>query len=154
VRHSAVHGLVFVIVSLTLLVNLYFYGRYAGLTFRLLQIVFVYFLAIWFLMQLYIFPLLLEQEERSLRLAMRNAVILVLRHPDFSLVMGLMSLLWIGISAALTLPAIILLGSVLTLLGNRAVRALLSLYREDEADGLEDPGFQLDEDGGKRRHKT
>lgn len=143
-RKSIAMGFTFSIVLLILVANLYFYGRFDGVIYRILQILFLYLVAIWTLMQLYVFPLLIEQEEDSLRLALRNASVLVLRHPDFSIAIGIVALILIAISVALTIPAIILLGSVLALLGNRAVVNLLALYRDAEVTDPEDPGWQLD----------
>lgn len=133
-RQSSLLGLLSVLVILILSVNFTFYGRFSGMPFRLIQVMFVYLLGIWLLMQLYMFPLLLEQEMPSLRLAGRNALVLVMRHPVFSMIIGMTALVIIVLSAVLTLPVLILLTSTLALLGNRAVLALLSLYRGGETE--------------------
>jgi uncharacterized membrane protein YesL len=143
-RQSSLLGLANLVIIVLILVNLTFYGRFEGMLFRLVQIVFLYLLVIWLMMQLYIFPLLLEQEIPSLRLAGRNAVVLVARHPIFSLIISVAALAFTLLSIFLTIPVVILLASTLALLGNRAVRALLSLYREDK-EVEKDPGWRLDD---------
>ncbi len=127
-RQSSVLGALNLLVFLVVVANLRFYGRYTGIGFRLIQIGLMYVFAIWLLMQLYIFPLLLAQETPSLRTASRNALVLVLRHPIFTFVVGIVAVAVILLSAVLTLPVVVLTTSTLALLGNRAVRTLLNIH--------------------------
>lgn len=144
-RQSSLLGLVNGLVILIFVSNATFYGRYSGLAFRLIQLFFWYVLILWLLGQLYVFPLLLEQEEPSLRLAIRNALVLLFRHPLFSLVIGLAALLIAGLSVVLVLPLMLLTTSTLALLGSHAVLALLDRHREVDREQALDEGWNLDE---------
>jgi hypothetical protein len=75
----------------------------------------ILFFILWGLLQLYTFPLLLEQEEPRLRTALRNSLVLFIRRPlqmfgwsfaIFTFALGSSSLLppaWIVITASLCL---------------------------------------------------
>ena len=127
-RESSALGGLNLLLFLVVVANLRFYGRYSGIGFRLIQIGILYVLVLWVLMQLYIFPLLLEQEIPSLRLAIRNALLLILKHPVFSLIIGVAAMAVVFLSGFLMLPIVILMTATLALLGNRAVLTLLRLH--------------------------
>lgn len=129
-RQSLLLSLLNLLIAVVLFVNYVFYNRYSGVLFRFIQIVYIYLFGVWLLMQLYLFPLLLEQEEPSIRTAGRNAVVLILKHPLYSLVIGIMASSIVALSFILTLPVVVLLASALALLGNHAVRSLLALHAE------------------------
>jgi hypothetical protein len=94
----------------------------------------------WCLLQLYALPFLIEQEQASLRLALRNAALMTGRNPVFSF--GLMLLLGL----TLTIGTLFFLFSVaggaafLAIAGNRAVlnrmAAQQGLAEENEARGI------------------
>jgi uncharacterized membrane protein YesL len=66
-----------------LIANIWFYGQVSwGVWFRPL---FLLLTLLWTLLQIYLFPILLEQERPSLRLALRNSFILLLRRPFHTL---------------------------------------------------------------------
>jgi uncharacterized membrane protein YesL len=87
-------------------------------------------LVLWVFLQMYPMALLLEQEDRRLRVAWRNAVVLLAAHPGFSLVLGLLLLVLIAISVVI--PALLALISlaVVAVVCNKAVSHLLVPYRE------------------------
>lgn len=131
-RQSSILGGLNLIVFLLLLANYSFYSHYPGLVFRLIQILYVYLFFVWLVTQLYIFPILLEQKTPSLRTAIRNAFVLILKHPLYSVLIGVMALVLVAVCVVLTLPAFLLMASILALLGNRAVLTLLEFHRGDE----------------------
>ncbi len=109
-------------------VNLVFYGQLNNLWIRLLRILLLYILAFWLAMQIYTFPLLLEQEHKRLKLVLRNAALLVLADPVFTVILAVLLLAAIALSAALTLPLILVTSSFVSLVANRAVLTLLTKH--------------------------
>ncbi len=69
-----------------ILFNLFFYGQMASTLGLVLQILFVYFLVIWFALLVYIGPLMLLQNDKRIRLIARNAGLMALGRPIFTLV--------------------------------------------------------------------
>jgi hypothetical protein len=86
-------------------------------------------------MQMYLFPLAVITDGGPLRV-LRNAAIVVVRHPGLSLLTGLVSLIVIVISTFLVIPWVIITVGALTALGTRAVR---SAVRRDYGQPEEDP---------------
>ncbi|HOG46924.1 MAG TPA: DUF624 domain-containing protein [Anaerolineae bacterium] len=79
----------------------------------------------WCLIQLYVFPMLLEQEEPRLLLALRNAAFLAFASPITTLVLGALLAVSVVLSAALALPFAVALMAIVGLAANEAVLALL-----------------------------
>jgi hypothetical protein len=73
----------------------------------------------------YIFPLFWQQDEPNVRLVLRNALLLALQNPLYSLLMLLFQLVLLVVSAALTLPMILLAPALIGLSGNFALVGLL-----------------------------
>jgi uncharacterized membrane protein YesL len=65
--------------------NIRFYANYEGLGFVLLQYFFLFLTSLWSLLQIYVFPLLLEQDEPSLLQGLRNSGVIYLKFPGRSL---------------------------------------------------------------------
>lgn len=84
----------------------------------------------WLLVQIYWFPLILEMEDDRVLLGLRNALILVIVSPGFSLAIGLLMLLLLVAGTLLTVPAILLLASLLLLMANHATRSRLARMRK------------------------
>ena len=108
--------------------NLVFYGQLDSPWLRYLRILLLYLLAFWLAMQMYTFPLLLEQEDKRLKLVLRNAAFLVLADPVFTVILAVLLLVAVALSAALTLPLILMTSSFVSLVANRAVLALLTKH--------------------------
>jgi uncharacterized membrane protein YesL len=73
----------------------------------------------------YVFPLLWQQDDPHVRLALRNSLLLALQHPLYSFLMLIFQLLLLAISFALTLPLILLAPALLAFSGNFALTGLL-----------------------------
>jgi hypothetical protein len=84
----------------------------------------------WLLVQIYWFPILLEMEDDRILLGLRNALVLVIVSPGFSIAVGLLMLVLIVASALLTVPAILILASLLLLVANHATRSRLARMRK------------------------
>jgi uncharacterized membrane protein YesL len=93
----------------------------------------VVFLA-WLLAQLYCFPVLLEQEQPSVRRALRNAFVLLLRHPVYTLVMLLVVVAFTIARIALAYFWIFFTVALIFYLCNRSVWYLTQLEQGIEPD--------------------
>jgi len=119
-------ALINLFVLAVLLANVRSYGqllepRWAAIV----QGLFLGLTALWCLIQLYVFPMLLEQEEPKLLLALRNAALLTLATPFTSLALGVLLVIVALISAVLALPFAVALMAIVALAANQAVLMLL-----------------------------
>jgi uncharacterized membrane protein YesL len=102
-----------------LFVNVWFYGQVNwGMWVRPL---FLFLLLLWTLVQIYLFPVLLEQERPSLRLALRNSGIILLRRP-FHTLGWFIAFVVLALGSTYLLPPLwlVLTVSLLLYLSNRA----------------------------------
>jgi len=90
-------------------------GLWLGLTF------------VWLVVQMYCFPVLLEQVQPSVRNALRNAAVLSLRHPFFTLTYALIAGFFAFISIIVPYLWALITPAVLAFLYNRAVYYLVQL---------------------------
>ncbi len=112
--------------ALTLLgVNVWFYGQLEMWWTDLAQGLFIGIMVLWILLQVYTFPLLLEQEDHRMAIALRNSLVLFLKYPGFSLFLCLILLLVAALSTWLRLPWLVFAGSLSTYLANRGTIYLL-----------------------------
>ena len=73
----------------------------------------------------YLFPLFWQQDTPDIKLALRNATLLALRHPLYSFLMLLFQILLLALCTALTPPLILLGPALIALAGNFALAGLL-----------------------------
>jgi uncharacterized membrane protein YesL len=73
----------------------------------------------------FFFPLFWQQDEPDLKLVLRNAVLLALRHPLYTFLMLLFQLVLLAISIAITLPLVLLAPALIALSANFALVGLL-----------------------------
>jgi uncharacterized membrane protein YesL len=93
---------------------------------------FLMLLFLWAFVLLYAFPLVLEQEQPSLRLALRNALVMFATNQSFSITLFGLALLVALLSSLLVAPWGIITIVFLALLGNHAVLDRLEAYRAKE----------------------
>lgn len=112
-----------------LVVNALFYLRSEATPLRIFGIVWIYAIVAWLGMQIYQLPLLVEQDDKRIRLVLRNSLFLSMANvvPTLSLlvVCAVLALVSIG----LTLLIALLTGSVIALVAARAVNMMLEPYR-------------------------
>lgn len=109
-----------------LYVNWRFYGQMLAPQWAaIVQGLFLGLIVLWCLIQLYVYPMLLEQEEPRLLLALRNAAFMTLASPLTTLALGLLVALAAVASTLLALPLAVALIAVVALAANEAVLALL-----------------------------
>lgn len=114
-------GLLNLIVVIVLFSNLLFYTQVTGDWVIWVRAIFITLMTFWLSLQMYVLPLLLEQEKPQLRRAFANSLVILIRRPVYTLWQALV----IGIIAALSTfiiqPAwIVVSASLITYLANRS----------------------------------
>ena len=114
-------------------VNLYFYLTNSTQVLHYLAILWLYGLILWTMMLLYMNPLLVEQENKSLKLIVRNAFVLCLDNLLPSVVILVVLLALSILSIGITLLVALLTGSFVAVVETRAVVTYLEKYRTRDA---------------------
>jgi len=104
--------------------NIWFYANSQGYL-RIIGVAWMWMLLLALMIGQYIFPLFWQQDEPSIKLVLRNATILALRHPLYSLLMLLFQLVLLALCAVLTLPLVLLWPALMVLTSNFALAGLL-----------------------------
>lgn len=114
-------------------VNLYFYLTNDTQILHYLAILWLYGLILWAMMLLYMNPLLVEQENKSLKLIVRNAFVLCLDNLIPSVIILVVLLALSILSIGITLLVALLTGSFVAVVETRAVVTYLEKYRSRAA---------------------
>jgi len=101
--------------------NLAFYAADEGGGFTLLRGLWVVILAAWLVVQLYLWPLFFAMKQPALGGAMRNAAVMVLLNPGFTLGLWLVVALLVAVSSAFFVPWLLLTGGALACVATAAV---------------------------------
>lgn len=109
-RRSLAVYLTSVVATAILFVSIRFYVGSENTALQWLGFAALYALIVWLIMQLYLLPLLLEQERWSLLRLYRNALIVVAAKPVLSLFLLIVSLLLVavGLATVIGLPIVVL----------------------------------------------
>jgi len=108
--------------------NLNFYARLPSPWNGLIQGLLLLLTGLWFVVQLFTVPFLMEQEHKHLGIAMRNALYTVLAAPGFSIVLSIVALIIAALSVALVAPLLLGGPGFLALLACHAVNERLETY--------------------------
>lgn len=103
------------------LFNIQFYSHAGGAVGVLLGGAFVAAIILWLPIQFYLFPFVLEQEKDSLRLALRNSVVLLAFNLRYSFTLTLILAVATLLASIYALPLVWLMPALAALAGNRAV---------------------------------
>lgn len=95
-------GFVNLIVIAIIVINFVFYQTLDPPIDFLGRGIWMILLFFWFLVQMYCLPIMMEQQQSSIRLALRNSIVLVLRHPFYSIVFALVATAFIVASIMVT----------------------------------------------------
>lgn len=122
-----------VVVAVTLAANVWFYRMWwqRGTQIALLPVIlFLWIMVLWLGIQPYLFPLLLEQEDKRVLLIFKNAILLALVNPGFTVLV--MALLGATILLSLVFPPLLMLAtfSLMALVSNRAIVQLMIRLEE------------------------
>jgi uncharacterized membrane protein YesL len=129
-RRSWLLAIIVVVISALLVGNLLFYANFANHWVRLISVFWGYVLIFWLAMLIYLFPLLIEQSDKSLLLILRNAALLVLDNVVFTLTLGVLLLLFLLLNVALAVPLLLIVMSGLAIIQSKALLTVLEKYRE------------------------
>lgn len=115
--------------------NLWFYpANFEGFWVIIVGGLWLAALFFWIVMQIYYWPLLIQQEEPKMLLTWRNSAYLMLANPFYAFFMICFSIVLLAISVALTLPFVFVGMALLAVLGSNAVLTLLAKFEV-----IEDP---------------
>ncbi len=121
-------GILNVVILITFVVNLWFYVQINGWP-RLISIIWIYGLILWAAAQLYLFPLLFEQKEPRALMTVRNAAVLVLAQPLFTLGVSVLALILTIICLVLPVLLVLVWPGLMALIGTRALASVLEQAR-------------------------
>jgi uncharacterized membrane protein YesL len=125
-------GILNLIAVLIVWLNVWFYDNLAVSIAPLLRYVWIIAGVIWIIIQQYTFPLMLEQEKPRVLLATRNAIVLCLRHPIFTLTYALVAATFIVMTIAVPYFWMIFTVALVMYFYNRGVWYLAQLEKGDE----------------------
>jgi len=109
-----------------ILFNLQFYNQSSGTLSSLLSIIFLYLILVWFGLLIYIGPLMRIQTDKRIRTIARNAALMTLGRPFFTLVTLILMVVIFLVSVALPFLLLIATFSFLALWGFRATLTLIA----------------------------
>ncbi len=113
-----------IIVPLAIFFNIWFYFNSQGWL-RAFGVFWLWVFILILMIGQYTFPLLWQQDEPDIKLMLRNATLLALRHPLYTFLILLFQLILLGISTAITLPLVLLAPALIALSANFALVGLL-----------------------------
>ncbi|HRJ45266.1 MAG: hypothetical protein KJZ86_14505 [Caldilineaceae bacterium] len=108
-----------------IVMNIVFYGNSLTTWSRLITILWLWVIVLVMMGGQYLLPLFWQQDDPSLRLIFRNAFILALQHPLYTLLMLLFQLTLIGVSFATVLPIFLLMPASVAVAANVGLVKLL-----------------------------
>ena len=124
------------VVIFILSINLYFYAQFEAIWASSLLVLFIVLMAWWLMVQFYTIPFFMEQEEKSLKTAWRNAMFTTLAAPGYTLiVVGFAGLIAI-ISFFLVIPMLLGAFCLIACLGSRSVAERLVTFEVRQRDGF------------------
>jgi uncharacterized membrane protein YesL len=113
-----------------ILVNLVFYAQLGNIVGLALLCIFLYLLFVWFSLLIYAGPLLVLQTDKRVRVVARNAFVMALGRPLFTLITLVLMGAFVVLSVYLFIPLLIVTFSFLAMWG---FRATLRLVQDSEA---------------------
>lgn len=114
-------GTLNIFAAVVLVSNFIFYGQFGDSWAAWVRAVVIAVSLVWVVIQLYTFPLMIEQEKPLLRQALRNSFVILLKRPFYSFGIAIVVVVIAVFSTLVMLPLWALLsGSVCAYLANRA----------------------------------
>ncbi|MHB0859099.1 MAG: YesL family protein [Anaerolineae bacterium] len=114
-----------IVVIALFVVNIMFYSSFEGSWVVVVGGLWLALLVFWLSMQVYFWPLLIEQSETKMLQAWRNAAFLILANPFYAFFIVTFTVVLFAVSTVLTLPLIFVGMGLVAILGNNAVLTLL-----------------------------
>lgn len=123
------HTLLNLLAAVLIWANLQFYGAIDAQWAVIVRGLFVGIAVLWTLIQIYVFPMLLEQQEPKFFLALRNAAFMTFASPITTLILAVLMVVVAALSIGLALPFAVAMMAVLCLMANGAVLELLVHFK-------------------------
>ncbi|MBI2940208.1 MAG: hypothetical protein HYY04_07175 [Chloroflexi bacterium] len=114
---------------LLILGNIVFYVTRDVWLVQVIGFLFLYVLYLWTSMQLYVMPLLIEQEDKRIRLIYRNAALLAIDNVTASLILTILLLVIAALSVLIPLFVMLVTASLVALVQHRLTLTVLEKYR-------------------------
>jgi len=123
--------LINLVVLLLVMTNIQFYGIGLEGTWTFFATAIWLVLALyWLIVQIFWFPMILELESEKVLLGLRNALVMVIITPGFSITLTIITLILIVLCVLLTLPVVLIMASLLLLISNHATRSRLAFAQK------------------------
>jgi uncharacterized membrane protein YesL len=132
-------GLLNLAVAIVLVVSYAFYSQIGAAWSGALSGIVLGVSAVWLVVQFYALPFYMEQEQQSLKLALRNGLFTTLAAPGYTLVLALAAAVIVVASVALVGPLFLGGPCLLAILGHCAVHERLVAYGKREPDDAPEP---------------
>ena len=113
------------LMPLAVIFNIWFYIQSEATFMRVIGVAWVWIMLLVLMLSQYIFPLFWQQDEPSIKLVLRNAFLLALRYPLYTLLLLIFQILIIGVSVAITLPAVLLMPALVAIAANFGLAGVL-----------------------------
>jgi uncharacterized membrane protein YesL len=126
-KPAYIWGLINLVVWTLLWVNISFYSGLNSVWSVLARALMVSIAIIWGAVQLYVFPLLIRQEVPSLKLALRNGLVLMSLTPVLTIGVIILAVVLLVLSSAIALLLFVFYFAFLAVLTNRAVGEALKV---------------------------
>ncbi|HEX6507276.1 MAG TPA: hypothetical protein VF221_06560 [Chloroflexota bacterium] len=114
--------------------NLAFYATQHAPLFGVLRLIWLYLLYVWLGAHLYVYPLIVEQHVKRVLLIYRNAIVMSVTRPVFTLVAGLVWLVVVVVTCVTGLAAVFGLGLAAVIQQNAGARLLATFDKPATAD--------------------
>ncbi len=124
---SLLVALINLIVLILIAANIGFYGAILEGTWTNFAVsAWLVLAAYWLLVQVFWFPMILELESEKVFAALRHALGMVIITPGFSITLAVVLAVIVVLSMVLTVPALLIMGSLVLLIANHATRSRLA----------------------------
>ncbi len=120
------------IAALIVFLNVWFYDNLAVSIAPLLRWIWIVIGLLWLIIQQYTFPLMLEQEKPRVLLATRNALVLCLRHPLYTLIHALVAATFVFMTIVVPYFWMVFTVALIMYFYNRGVWYLVQLEKGAE----------------------
>ena len=137
-KRGAVIGILNVVIVVVNVANLYAYQYETGTWATILRLVWLFALFGWFAIQLYVWSLLNAMEKPNLKGAYRNAAVMILLNPLFTLGVWFVCAVVIVFSIAFPVAWLLLTGGALAAVANTAVQNRLHVAGYNKNAGVMD----------------
>ena len=117
--------LLHLLLPLLIVFQIWFYFNSTAAWLRVIGIAWVWVLMLLLMVMQYLMPLFWQQDEPSIKLVLRNAFLLALRNPLYTIIILLFQVAFLALSIVLFLPLLLLTPAVLALTVNFALIGLL-----------------------------